>query len=473
MKMYKCMCVAIVLLVFGATALSADTGSDGEFGEGFGSGFSSDSEFDSFGGASSGPDISGSLTLVNRVFPEMDDPAASEFDAWPELSLRLGAENDYGSFAVELMFDSALLGVGGVPTVGGINASPTPVPYLNQLIREASVRMFVGPATVEMGLLRRVWGKGDALHVVDVLNSTDYSDLGSSGYLDSRIAVPMVVLEAAFRRQGLLEVAYVPVLVADRIPADGRWAPAEYTELLALAAAGVTLVAPPARTTLDSAQVGVRLSDTFGPLDLGLIYYYGYLKQPSVDQTAIIPAPIPGGTITLDYDRVHVAGAEVAAVVGPLNLRGEAAYYATPDTEGNDPGVSNASVRYLAGFDVNIPISNVNLNAQVHGSITLSRDQIDSNGPIDFEHDGEGVYTSHLIAASLRDTYADERFTVELSGAWHVETGDFVFRPALTVGFGDVLAMRIGGTLFEGNADTYLGQFDENDFLQIELTYDY
>jgi len=451
-KMYKRICVAATLLAFVAMILPADTGDDGEFGEGFGSSFSNDSEFDSFGGAGGGPEIGGSLTLVNRLFPEIDDPAASEFDAWPELAMRIGAENDYGSFAVELAFDNDLL---------------------NRLIREASVRMFAGPFTAEMGLLRRVWGKGDELHVVDVLNSTDYSDLGSSGYLDSRIAVPMVVLEAPFRQQGLLEVAYLPVFVADRIPADGRWAPAEYTELLALTAAGVVLAGPPERTTLGAAQVGARLTDTFGPIDLGVVYYYGYLKQPSVDRTAFIPFPVPSGTITLDYDRVHVAGAEAAAAVGPLNLRGEAAYYATPDTEGNDPGVSNASLRYLAGFDVNIPISNVNLNAQVLGSVLLSSDQIDTNGPLDFEHDGDGVYTSHLIAASLRDTYAGERFTMELSGAWYVETGDFVVRPALTVGFGDVLALRIGGTLFEGNADTYLGQYDENDFLEIELTYDF
>ena len=333
--------------------------------------------------------------------------------------------------------------------------------------------MFGGPVTLEIGLLRRVWGKGDELHVVDVLNSTDYSDLGSRGYLDSRIAVPMVVLEAAFRRQGLLEVAYVPVLVADRIPADGRWAPAEYANLLALTAAGVALIGPPERTTLDSVQVGARLTDTFGPMDLGLVYYYGYLKQPSVDRTAFMPIPVPSGTIALDYDRVHVAGVEAAAVAGPLNLRGETAFYATTDTEGNDPAVSNSSVRYLAGFDIDIPISNLNLNAQVLGSVVLSSDGIDGNGPVDFEYDDDGDYTSHLIAAGLRDTYAGERFTVELGGAWYVETGDFVIRPALTVGFGDVLTMRIGGTLFEGDAETFLGQYDENDFLEIELVYDY
>ncbi|MCK4515123.1 MAG: hypothetical protein KAU31_07690 [Spirochaetaceae bacterium] len=181
----------------------------------------------------------------------------------------------------------------------------------------------------------------------------------------------------------------------------------------------------------------------------------------------------PPARTTLDYDRIHVAGTEAAAVVGPLNLRGEAACYATVDTEGDDPAVSNPSVRYLAGFDIDIPISNLNLNAQVLGSVVLSSEQIDDNGPIDFEHDDDGVYTSHLIAASLRDTYAGERFTVELGGAWYVETGDFVVRPALTVGFGDVLVMRIGGTLFEGDAETFLGQYDENDFLELELTYDY
>jgi hypothetical protein len=461
--------IAVVLLLAAAGLVLADTGDDGGFGEGFGTDFGSDS----FGAAREGPGIGGTLSLVNRVFPDFDDPAESVLEAWPQLSLTIGAENDYGSFAVELAFDSALLSVGGVPTIAGVAASPSPVPYLNQLIREASVRIHGNLASAEIGLLRRVWGKGDELHVVDVLNATDYSDPGASGYVDSRIAVPMAVFEVPFRLQGLLEVAYVPVLVADRIPAEGRWAPVEYTTLLGLSAAGVTLSGPPAHTTLGSAQIGVRLTDTFGPVDLGLVYYYGFLKQPSVDQTAFIPVPVPSGTISLDYDRVHVAGGEAAAVFGPLNLRGEAAYYATPDTDGTDPAVANPTVRYLAGFDVDIPVNHVNLNAQVLGSVSLHTQEIDDNGPVDFEHDTDGVYTTHLIAASLRDTYYGERITAELSGAWYVESADFVVRPSVTVGFGDDLDLRIGGMVFEGDPGTSVGQYDANDFLEIELTYQY
>ena len=37
---------------------------------------------------------------------------------------------------------------------------------------------------------------------------------------------------------------------------------------------------------------------------------------------------------------------------------------------------------------------------------------------------------------------------------------------------GDVI-LGAGGTLFEGDADTYLGQYDDNDFVQIELAYNY
>ena len=65
MKLYKCVCAASILLALVTMVVPADT--DGEFGERFGSGFSIDSEFDSFGGAGTGPEISGSLKLVSQV----------------------------------------------------------------------------------------------------------------------------------------------------------------------------------------------------------------------------------------------------------------------------------------------------------------------------------------------------------------------------------------------------------------------
>jgi len=46
MKMYKFVSVATVLLALVAVVLPAETGDDDEFGEGFGAGFSNDSEFD-------------------------------------------------------------------------------------------------------------------------------------------------------------------------------------------------------------------------------------------------------------------------------------------------------------------------------------------------------------------------------------------------------------------------------------------
>lgn len=463
-KHYLTAAIVVVFLVAASIAVTAD-------GDAFGEGFSS---FDSdvAGGGPTGPELSGSVQTVLRAFPDVNDIAATTLEAWPVATVRIGAQNDYASLMMELRFDNSLLSVGGVQTPGGV-AAASPVIYLDRLVREASVWIYGDAITVEAGLLRRVWGKGDELHVVDVLNPTDLSDPGRVAYVDALIPVPMVVVEVPFRSQGLLELACVPYFVPDAIVSQGRWMPSGYAELVALAEAGVTLDGPPRLRSLENFQAGMRVTDTFGPLDAGLLYYYGYLKQPSIDLSAFVPLPVPAGTISLDSDRVHVAGGEAAAVLGPLNLRGEAAFYATADMEGTDAAVANPGVRYLGGFDVNLPVSSLNLNVQVLGVVTLGSHEIESNGPLDFEFDADGVYTSHFLAGALRDTWFGEQLTVELSGGWYVETGDFVVRPAVTLGFGDDVQLGMGGTFFAGDAGTFLGQFDANDFIQADLTYRY
>jgi hypothetical protein len=56
---------------------------------------------------------------------------------------------------------------------------------------------------------------------------------------------------------------------------------------------------------------------------------------------------------------------------GRFILRGEAAYLLTGDTAGDDPLVHNNRVEYLAGFDVNLPLGNLNLNVQNRGPVIL------------------------------------------------------------------------------------------------------
>jgi hypothetical protein len=233
------------------------------------------------------------------------------------------------------------------------------------------------------------------------------------------------------------------------------------------------LSAAPEPDTLEYSQYAVRVSESFGRFDLAAQYYNGFLREPSV-----IKVDVASQNVEVDFDRVHHFGTDFSAAAGGFTFRGEAAYLLTEDIEGDDPQVHNNRIEYLAGFDRDLPLSNLNINIQGRGSYILANDEIQAGEPAtgtqpDIEYEEDESYHSNTLIASLSDSYANDTVNPELGFIYNIEDQDMLIRPELELTLKDDSTLTLRGSIFAGDEDTRFGQYDDNDYVEALFTYSF
>ena len=404
--------IITTIMLLSSLTLFADDFSDD-------SGFGDDSSFGSFGddfGSSSASEVefSGEVNIGATAY-FADDILEESAEFYPEASITL---NYTGSLA-----DLTIV---------------TDMTTDEITLDEIYTSIYAEKFNAEVGLLKTVWGKGDKLHVVDLLNSTDYSNYFTEDYLESKKATAMVKFNVPLGETGVLELAYVPLFEGDTIPTDSIWTPYSISTLMSaynLTSENVEGMIPD-MDTLKNGQAGLRLTGTIGSFDLGTLYYYGYDKQPNVTST-----------LELEYERMQMFGIEAGKVLGGFNLRAEGAYYLMDD--------SDNSLNYVAGFDYNLPLNNLNLNIQIKGNYMLDSDEDNTN----------------LLVGKLSDTYNHEKVSASVTGLYYIEDGDYMIKPEVSTTLGDTLTVEFASGIFFGEDDTTLGQYDDNDYLSVNLKY--
>lgn len=494
---------------------SSDTGGFGDFSGSF-----------STGAGASPLSLGGRLEFTGRGTADHDNPEETPIDLGVGARLDLSYTADRSEFFTRLDFAQE------------IDTTLDLSEFAENSIDESYASFFYDRFTFHAGYMKTVWGTGDEIHVVDLLNSDDYTDFINPDYLDRRSATGMFKLDVPVGAIQI-ELAYLPILNPDTVPESGLWAPVEIAALENLYAGYVTGLVSLAYEDdelatasdrdrvmqyedveqLEDAQVGVRLTTTAGRFDLGIIYYWGFVKTPVprirlADETlaaafvanpagSVYPGPSADGEIELDYPRLHAFGLESAAVFGPFNTRAELAYYLTEDIEGDDPEVPNNSINYLAGFDVDLPLSSLNLNVQAIGAVILSSDKIDDAGQVanatpeiaelltllgydeldllivdpgaryNYEYNEDGIYTDHIVSVSLSDSYRNERIRPEVAVGFGVEYQDWRIRPAIEWDLLDDATAEVGYTIYAGDEKGRFGYFDENDFIEARFRYSF
>lgn len=342
--------------------------------------------------------------------------------------------------------------------------------YKEDILDEVLVRgIFMDSAlTVEAGKMRTIWGKGDRLHVIDNFNADNYTDFIVPLYSDRRIAIPMFKTSYAIPRNNMvLEAIWTPGMEADRFATDGRWTPAKVRTLKKTAesifaaklansdaAEQMAILAEANRYNSDAAalypdtnslkynQTGLRLTGTVGNFDLGASYYYGHYKQVSVNLEKFAKSgrkELP----EFDFDRKQTFGLEAATIFWKLNLRGELCYNLTADTDGTNPWVHNSSIQWLGGFDIDLPISNINVNIQETGTYILNSSKVKNGDAMvgrygimglnlkehDVDYDGKDRYTTNHLVINITDSWKNGKIEPEVTALWSIERGDLAVMP--------------------------------------------
>lgn len=515
-----------------------------DFGDDFGGGFddfgSDDSAPTYYINAETGVDMRGYIGTYDgsafnsgyetksqaEVFDSLTDASA-----YANMTLGYSAQNSEMEF--KLKFDGNSLG-----------------DYNQDILDEATARLFLGNWVIEGGKMKVVWGKGDKLHVLDNFNANDYTDFIFGDYIDRRIAEPMLHVKYNVPNTNWsIEGVYTPMMTADRFASSGVWAPAKQTQMTStisdsaktllasaisdlenarlLAAQAKTLKSEMADTNAAAAlqtlitsnattlvkygldptnalgtaedaieayltaanttytnalnnasamssdssvlypdtnqlrygQAGIRVLGTVGSVDLGASYYYGHYKQPSFNaaklqsalDTYLLTGSLSEDEKFLQYDQKQTFGLEAAFVVWKFNTRWELGYNLTKDSAGDNPWVHNNSIEWLGGFDVNLPIHNMNLNVQETGKYILNNDKIEDGAykVYDVDYNSDGKYINNRVVMNLSDNFLYENLKPEVTVIWGIENNEWCVQPKVNYKVADGMNLGVsGGVLY-------------------------
>jgi hypothetical protein len=360
---------------------------------------------------------------------------------------------------------------------------------------EVYYRYFGDKYNLLVGKNRLVWGKGDQVHVVDNLNGEDLSDFVNPDYLDRQIGEEMIKIDRYFRGGSAnLEFVYTPDFTPNRT-ADDPDSPLGNWIINPFAGKGLTLDDISAVSGYDQREIidkvedafeeednqfGLRFTDSRGGTDYGFSYYKGYLREPSYNKR-VFEGEINNkqdfdlllDQADLHYDEVDVFGFELARVIADVNSRFELAYFRTDDTDGNDPTVRNNKIGWVIGGDKDLALSNLNLNIQFTGEKILDDDQIDSNNNLDLQYRDDQEYSNHRAIVTIEDSYQNEKIIPKLSWVYNLRDNDYSLEAEVDYELQQDLNLIFAHKIFEGDADTTFGQFEDNDYSSLALKYSF
>ena len=433
--------------------------------------------------------FSGDASFGGRIYFDNESAGKTEARAIPELEIGLDYEGSSTNFTARINLSERTL-------------------LHNQIdiLDEFRADLFLGDFVLSAGKMKVVWGKGDKLHVLDNFNANDYTDFLIPDYLDRRAGEYMFRVQynapSVFRLEGI----WTPIMRGEIYAESGRWVPNKVKDLTAQVAktqAAKILTAAgkdgklneeslsalmdassmsadsimPNTNRLEYGQFGFYGNFSIGAVDLGVSYYNGHYKQVSANMSAIDPFT-KIGMPTLEYDKLQVFGLDAQAAAGPFTLRAELAYNLTKDMAGDDPWVHNNSISYLVGFDVGIPLHNLNLNVQGTGNFVLKKDKITEGAykKYDTDHDPTGCYSNNKIVVQLKDTFYYEKVEAVVKAIYGFERRDLVLMPEVSYKIRDGWKAKLSGLFihnFGDDEDSEFAGWLDNSFIQLSVHYSF
>ncbi len=481
--------------LLGASLLSAQ---DFDFGDDFGSDFGGDFGDSSSSFSASALEVTGEAEINFRAYFDDEGEYGLPVDEWkteaePKGKINLKYSTDAVSADVKFALSKDVLDN-----------------YHEDVIDELTLESYLGNFVVQTGKMKVVWGKGDKLHAVDNFNANDYTDFLIPDYIDRRLAEPMVrVLYNVPKDVGpfsssRFEFVWTPFMTADRYASSGKWVPAQIKTLKnSLTTTAESIITTAASTSqlaavkmlnnsstladnlypdtkqLKYMQAGARFTTTTGSLDWGVSYYAGRNKKASFDYSKInsfVSTYLTMGDADdddkfIDYDFLQVFGLEAAKTFGAYNFRLEGAYDLTKDTAGDDPTIQNNSIAWVAGFDRDLPLSELNVNVQGQGKYILNHDKINDNASLDTEN---GTYENDIkLVVNISDSWNHGKVKPEVSAVYGFQHFDLIVMPKLTWYVSDGLEFSAKG-LYMASYKSDRTEFEgwsNNGFVQLGAKY--
>lgn len=323
-------------------------------------------------------------------------------------------------------------------------------------VREAYVATAIGNWDLALGRQLIVWGKADAVNPTDVLSVRDFTLLTP---MDEDQKSGVGALRATYNLDDLrLSMIALPEFRSSTLPIPPT--------------PGVRFEA---RSPDDAwRQFAVRAERSAGNLDWSVSAFDGYERSPDLRFDGV---DAQGVRVALAHTRIRMLGADMATTIGRFGVRGEAALVRTDDPQGRDPFIRNPYLFLVAGADRTF-LDNLNVNVQVlYRRIRAFEDPLAVAPPL------QSLALSQALASNQRDPeqfgatfrildkWSNDTIEAELGGIVWFARGDWLLRPRLRYAVNDRLKLSIGGDLYRGPADSFLGSLRQLSSAFVEAQY--
>jgi hypothetical protein len=293
---------------------------------------------------------------------------------------------------------------------------------------------------VRVGVRKVFWGTTEVLHLVDIINQTD---LVENTDTEDKLGQPMLNLSTS-RDWGTVDLFVLPFFRERTFPGrEGRLRGAAFVDT--------------DRAIYESAAEewhtdwAIRYSQIFGDVDLGLYYFYGTSRDPT-----LLPGTDDHGNSILVpfYEQIHQTGMDVSYVVGEWLWKMEALYRAGQGADDYFAWTGGLEYTFTRAFD-----SPMDVGVVLEGMYDER-----GNDATAFESD---------IVLGLRLAANDAAGSEALFG-WVQDVGSDARSLFLEASrrFGDhlKLSLELRGFLSQPETD-FLFQQRDDDLMQLELFY--
>lgn len=321
-------------------------------------------------------------------------------------------------------------------------------------LREGYGRLTFDPFEIRVGREIVAWGRADRINPTDLIGSRDFTLLFPDDD-DQRRGNAMVHARWG-RGRTTFSLHWLPEFRPNLYPTGG-------------VPAGVVLLGD--RTPTELAQFALRLDQSGGAIDWSLSYFDGLDRDPRFALAAATPSTV---SLFRRYGRIRVLGADAAAAVGGIGLRGEIAYTPSPSGAGIDS--RRSGVYLVLGGDRDL-VDRLNLNLQYIFRYVTG--WIDPEPIADPVARGIALRNAAIANQRFRDQHAvsfriayrwpGDTLETEASGVFNLTGHDGLLRGRIVYKATDTLRLSVGGDWYFGPTDTYLGELRSTSGAFVEL----
>ncbi len=424
------------------------------WGDGLGDIFSEESP----GGESGGPSVELSGEIGLKLNGYFDEEWNSSVTALPYAELIVGLRSPSLEGTVAMSLEADALG--------------SPITAAD-IIDELRLRAFFPFGYLDAGLLKVEWGKGDGVHVVDPLNPLRQTQGPQTDLFAMKRAEVMGVMSFYLGARGLLELVYKPFYHPLHFVTEGRWAVVDVSTI-----PGAADIVPPNTEILSYSQGAARVTASLGPIDVGGLYYYGFMSEPGYRFTTAFTGTDPLDPLhyttsaDLVYTRAHLFGLEGGCALGPFTLRAELGYWLTEDRESTQPELYNDRFVYLGGVDLLLPGTGIFVSAQTAGSYVMGFDGLTETDVDAMAAYGDTPHTITIVGA-VEIPFLHDTMKIRVGGLYQIQGNGYMIAPEYQWSITDGLLLTLSGRVFGGDPVGHnpYHAWDGNDSVGIAVDY--